>query len=232
MRRYGSYGLAVFMSGLGPVFNGLGLLTILIGGSVLASLRGWPAATVAAAVAISFLLVALVGGYRVSRSAALERDDAQKNVKAAQLAVPTQAGVSMSGVGHQVTGNTTVFAAPDPVMDLLSERRIVGPRTIPIRQLFPADKSGLANRTFENCTFTGPAVLAFFNSDLIDLEFDIGGYSEEAFFWEVLDGSPVNLGVLSFRECEFRQCRFVQCGVAGDGPFLDRLKESTRPAET
>lgn len=58
------------------MLNLIGIGTVLIGGSVLAAVFGWPFASVAVGVLAILFLIALIGGFKVNQATESQRDEA------------------------------------------------------------------------------------------------------------------------------------------------------------
>lgn len=101
-------------------------------------------------------------------------------------------------------------------------------REIRIADLVTADRSQVDRKTFERCTFLGPALVAFQRGIQENVVFDVQGDPPEKVTWEVPAGRSA-LGIVIFDTCVIRDCSFKATAVVGTRENLDPLRREMRP---
>jgi hypothetical protein len=118
----------------------------------------------------------------------------------------------------QKVGTRNVTAVP---VDMNNDTRYFRAAFVPLAAL-GLDGPWINERTFEDCTLMGPAVVGFSDGNQItDSAFDLGPYGE--LFW-INDPVMPRAGMLAFKDCTFRRCVFYAIGIAGDSDDIERFK--------
>jgi hypothetical protein len=71
--------------------------------------------------------------------------------------------------------------------------------------------TNIREKTFDDCTFYGPAVIAIADSKLSD---NVWMNNLDHILWEVPDNAQ-RVGVFGFIDCTFRRCTFHEIGLSG-----------------
>jgi hypothetical protein len=81
----------------------------------------------------------------------------------------------------------------------------------------------IRNKTFEDCTIYGPAILVPLSAaEMVSKCVFVG--TAESMFWEIPDGRKLVQGAIGLDGCWFRRCRFVGIGFAGPAALGEHLK--------
>jgi hypothetical protein len=89
------------------------------------------------------------------------------------------------------------------------------------------DDDLITEKTFEDCTIYGPAVLA--PLDRMTFEHNSFEADPEALFWVIPEGRTRVVGAIGLIDCTFRRCIFRRIGIAGKQELIDRFLQATGP---
>lgn len=100
--------------------------------------------------------------------------------------------------------------------------------------LAPVTDTAIRDRTFEDCTIRGPAIILATSpspadaSRFVDCEFQ--GFGRDVFI-AVNPDTPVSAGIIRLAACTFRRCRFEGVSLIGTQEALEAMRNSPSSRE-
>src|SRR3990167_4673576 len=104
-----------------------------------------------------------------------------------------------------------------------STRKLFQNDELSVWDLTPRGEHIIRGKTFVDCVFYGPAVVAFLNDVHVDgLEFDTDDLEKNLI--EIQRDRWI-VGVYGFQDCRIERCSFKKIGIAGDKERLDMIRK-------